>query len=136
MISAIYPSALDSGISAERFWDLTIKEINDAIKADQRKRKVEIDHLFVLADAIGTRIAYFFSDPKERSDDIILYKWDVYPHLFENERDKASEAQEERELEEFKSRRLAFANRWNQRFREENNGSGSSQADSVDRGTD
>ena len=67
---------------------------------------------------------------------MLLYKWDVYPNMFKDEREKASEAQEDRKLEEFKSRRVAFANRWNQRFREDNDGSGSSQTDSVDRGTD
>lgn len=100
------------------------------------KEKAVIDRLFVLSDAISTRVAYFFSDPKTRDENMVLQKWDAYPGLFKAEQEKADEARADEELERFKNGRRQFASRWNSRFREDSNESGSSQTDSVDRGTD
>lgn len=83
----------------------------------------------MLADAVSSRISYFFSDPKNRSENMIIRREDVYPNLYQKEMDAEKE---DRELEEFKDRRRAFVGRWNRRFKGDSNESGSSQANSVD----
>lgn len=67
---------------------------------------------------------------------MILQRWDVYPNLFEEEKKKAESVGMDEELEKFKARRRAFAGRWNRRFREGNDESGSAHDTSDFKGTD
>ena len=98
--------------------------------------RANIDRTFVLADAIAGRVAYSFMDPKDRSEDMILQKWQVYPELYEDTKAQAEERKANEELERVKASRRAFADRWNSRFEgEKDNESGSPQTDSLDRGT-
>lgn len=116
----MYPGALDCGMSAESFWDSTPLEIMDVIESHQRKTRqaqtIKIEQLFVLAEAIGSRIAYLFSEQKDTS--IVMQPWDAYPQLFAEEKRLAEQSEEERQLEAYKEARRQHAARFNQMRRE------------------
>lgn len=82
----------------------------------QRLVREEVDRVFVLADAISSRIAYFFSDPKKRKEDSIVQPWNVYPSLYKSTEEEAKAKREQRELEHYKNKRREAAKRWNQKF--------------------
>lgn len=116
----MYPDALDCGITPEAFWSYTLAEIEGRIKSHQRKARQqqikEIEQLFVLAEAIGSRVAYIFTEKKEPR--LILQPWDVYPQLFTEQEHFAQEAEEERELEKYKEARRNYAAEYNRRREE------------------
>lgn len=122
MIYAVYPKAIDCGISVESFWSLTIPEIEDVMESHYRevkqKEKVKIERLFVLAEAIGTRVAFIFSDSKEEAKDCVLWPWDAYPELFSKEKEQRDDFEEGREFQEYKDARRRHAAEFNKRRRE------------------
>ena len=75
--------------------------------------KQQIANSFTLADAISTRIAYLFEDPKTRREENILQPWDVFPELFEERKEEAEEKKRLRELERYKAKMALYAARWN-----------------------
>ena len=120
MLYKTYPNALDCGVSTEEFWAMTPAEIVDRIESYQRKIKQEqilkTEQLFVLAEAIGSRVAFILSDQKDRS--ILLQPWDVYPQLFAEEKHSAEHSAEDREFEAYKESRRQHAAEFNRRRRE------------------
>lgn len=119
-LCAMYPDALDCGMSADDFWNATPVEIVDRIESHRRKMKREqtlsIERLFVLAEAIGSRVAYIFSD--QRNAPNVLQPWDMYPQLFKEERQWAERSEEDRELQAYKEARKRHAAAYNQKRRE------------------
>ena len=91
------PNALDSGVSISDFWDSTLLELRDIIESRKRMERANISRAFVLAEAISTRISYFFSDPETRDADMILKPWHVYPELFIDEEKEAEMRKEQHE---------------------------------------
>ncbi len=122
MIYAVYPKAIDCGISVETFWNLTIPEIEDVMESHYRemnqKEKVKIERLFVLADAISTRVAFAFFGSKTDMKDSVLQPWDVYPELFSKEKEHRDDFEEDREFQEYKDARRRHAAEFNKRRRE------------------
>lgn len=116
----MYPDALDCGIIPEAFWSYTPAEIEDRIKSYQRKIRQqqikEIEQLFVLAEAIGSRVAYIFTEKKDPQS--ILQPWDAYPQLFAEQEQFAQEAAEEREFDRYKEARRRHATEHNRRREE------------------
>lgn len=117
--------ALDCGVPADAYWDLTLREVVDIIESGERKRKDEISRLFTLADAISSRVDFIFSDPKKRNSSDIIQPWDYYPELFKDEKAKAYGEDEDEEsniadpeLEAYKARMAIGIARWNKRFEE------------------
>lgn len=115
--------ALDCGVPVDSFWDFTLQELVDIIDSQTRRRKEEIGRLFVLADAISSRVGYFFSDPKKRRPEDILQPWDSYHDLYKNDlAEQEIEAKEEKEidaeLEAYKARMAVGIAAWNARFEE------------------
>lgn len=123
MIYSIYPSALEAGVPVNLFWDLSLQELVDILEAYNRREKERerrnVDRVFVLSDAIASRIGYLFADKKHRRDDMILKPQDAYPTLYKRSEEE-EKAAEKAELEAFKQRRAAAAERWNRRFAERN----------------
>lgn len=116
---------LGLGVSIEEYWHLTISEMDDIIdnrnrmmKDDEKRR---IDSLFLLADAISSRISYIFSSEESRVDPI--RQWDVYPALFAEEKNIHEEAVKEIQLQEYKERRRKHAVEHNIRRKEAEYGS-------------
>lgn len=95
---------------------MDLLESYERVQRAQARRDVDV--LFAAVDALYSRIAFFFADPKKRRKSMILTAADFFPDLYgkgneEEERKKA-------ELEAFKSRRMARAEAWNKRFAERN----------------
>lgn len=105
---------------------MTLLEIYDRIDSYRRtsevKQKERIERLFTLADAVSTRIIYFFEDPKDRREEQILQPWDAYPGLFTNEENKAQETKKDLELERYKAARVKYAQAVHQKLMRQNNG--------------
>ena len=83
-LSELYPVALEMGIPAETFWNLSVNEIFDTL-ANIRKRllreeKQRIMDNFIQAQAIAVDISALFA-----KDGKIAHPWDYYPELFEKE---------------------------------------------------
>lgn len=95
-ISAIYPYALDSGMTAGGFWNNSPAEICDAIESHQRKKKQEVMLLFVQAEAMAERISRLFGNKEEA-----LMPWDYFPEAFAEEK----AAKDKEKMEDFKTRR-------------------------------
>ena len=77
------------------------------------EEKARISRLFVLAEAISTRISYFFSDPEKRTDDSILQPWDAYPELFDDTKKEAEMRKEQHEQELQTQKVIAWAEQIN-----------------------
>lgn len=87
----------------------------------EREEKQRIDRLFLLADAISSRINYFFSAAEDRIEP--LRPWDVYPALFAEEKRIHEEAVADIELQNYKERRRQHAAEYNNRRKEAEDGS-------------
>ena len=87
----------------DEFWGSTLLELNDIIESKRRmiraEDKAKAGHVFVLANAISSRIIYFFSDEKSRAEDMILQPWQAYPEYFKSEEQIAEERKEKQEME-------------------------------------
>lgn len=103
----------------DTFWQSSVLEITDMMEAHDKKRERRFKDLVLLghatADAIATRVAYFFTEPKKRRESDIVQPWDSFPALFEEERNKPSGSKHDAELEKYKADMKAFAERWNRR---------------------
>ena len=108
----------------DQFWDSTLLELNDLKESWVRSRKAEdkvkAGHVFVLANAITSRIAYFFSDEKSRKEEIILQPWQAYPEYFIDEEKLAEERKEKQEMDIQRQKVIDWVNHVNaQRHRKE-----------------
>lgn len=87
----------------DQFWDSTLLELSDIIESKARMLraadKAKAGHIFVLANAISSRIAYFFGDSKSRTEDMILQPWQAYPEYFKSEEQLLEERKEKQEME-------------------------------------
>ncbi len=112
-------------MSDETYWQLTKAEMDDLIdsrnRTFERDEKRRIDNLFLLADAISSRISYIFAPEENRIEPI--RPWDVYPVLFAVEKQKHEEAIQKIELEEYKEKRRRHAVEHNVRRKEAKHGS-------------
>lgn len=103
----------------DQFWDSTLLELSDIRESWVRSRKAEdkvkAGHVFVLANAISSRIAYFFSDEKTRSEDMILQPWQAYPEYFKSEKEIAEERREKQEMEIQRQKVIDWVNYTNAR---------------------
>ena len=101
----------------DEFWDSTLLELNDIAESKVRmtraEQKEQINYIFVLAEAITTRISYFFSDPKERTEDMIANPWDFYPDLFEDHKKEAEMRKEKTDQEIQRQKVIDWANHIN-----------------------
>lgn len=116
---------MDLGVSIEEYWQLTKAEMDDLIASGnrqfERKEKRRIDNLFLLADAISSRINYFFSSVEDRVEPI--RPWDIYPVLFAEEKKIHEDAIADIELQKYKERRRQHAVEYNNRRKEAEDGS-------------
>ena len=122
----MYPLALVCGVSVHEYWDLTLQEIMDIIDTYEKQNRERIEEAFQAAEAVASRIIYFFSDPKSRREDQILQPWHVYPELYPEAIQMAEEKKEEDErklLEDQKANMMLIAERWNRKFEGEQHGS-------------
>ena len=103
----------------DQFWDSTLLELNDIMESLSRmsraKEKAKAGHVFVLANAISSRIMYFFSDEKSRTEEMILQPWQAYPEFFKSEKEMAEERREKQEMDIQRQKVIDWVNHVNAR---------------------
>lgn len=65
MFDELYPVALECGVDAVFYWDMTFKEITAAIKAKQKINKNELKQQAELLHSIATLVGIAVNAPKK-----------------------------------------------------------------------
>lgn len=111
----LYSVALDCGVTPEQFEQYSLAEIEDLINShvrqEKKERKLAVDQIFVLADAILSRFVSMIDE-----DSKPLLPWDMYPELFSEERQIYMDQRAEDEFEKFKEKRRRFAAEYNRKY--------------------
>lgn len=107
--------AVKAGMSPEDFWSHSPAEIADILEGIQHRKKQKqkwiIDKLFVLAQAISIDVF----PPKERKGPAV--PWEFYPELFKEEKQSFDHQKEEKDIDDARENRKAYAYTWNKEFR-------------------
>lgn len=113
-LSNLYFYALELGISAKEYWEMSINEIIDTMDSLQRQRrrkeKQRIMDNFILAEMLTANLATLISGKGD-----IKRPWEYYPELFEKEQERYQKAEEDRKWEQYKENRRAYMAEWNRR---------------------
>lgn len=111
--------AVDAGMTEDRFWLSSPREIVDFIESYNRrkrqKRKEEIQDLFTLARIIAQDFMADKDHPEPRP-------WDYYPQLFASEKQAIEQTEEEEKFEDYKEQKRAYIKAFNARFRQQTEG--------------
>ncbi len=96
------------------FWNSTIKELQDSIESYNRVtyRKTKEKAIFntILAKQIGEQIAMLFDEKKEIQP---MQLWQLYPNLFDEEKEQYEVEKKNNDLELYKARMKDFMYRHN-----------------------
>lgn len=96
------------------FWNSTVKELQDRIESYNRVtfRKTKEKAIFntILAKQIGEKVAMLFDEKKEIQP---MQLWQLYPNLFETEKEEYEEEKRKSDLELYKARMTDFMYRHN-----------------------
>ena len=108
-------SALDCGIKEVDFWNMTLAEIERAVKSKQRVMKREAQERastdYILGDLIGRSIARIYNS-SARYPDINT----AYPTLFDSKQLEEKKRAQKEELSVLRFKQ--FAQSYNKRFKE------------------
>lgn len=108
-------SALEYGITEFDFWNMTIAEVQRAVNAKIKVRKLEAQEKasydYILADLIGRSVARIYSS-SNRMPDISEY----YPTLFDSQEVEEKKQAKKAELSALRFKQ--FANSFNKRYKE------------------
>ncbi|MEN8079101.1 hypothetical protein ABFP60_19250 [Clostridioides difficile] len=108
LINELYPICLDCGITPSLFHESTIDELIDLIKSYGRKEEARQKENIVLncmlARQIGENVAILFD-----KDAKVTELWDLYPDLFQKEKEINEKREREAEMEAYKAKFTAFA---------------------------
>lgn len=88
-------------MTTSEFYMSSLVEVIAAIESYKRRKKMETEKLFLLADLYANRLAHSF-DPKKVK---LAQPWDVYPDAFTEEQIAYETAWKQEELERYKERR-------------------------------
>lgn len=114
LIDKLYDRFLEEGFSPSFFWSLSLWEVQDILVATQKKKVEELKLDVLKLNVQAQQIAEYIAKTKDIKNEMKLRNlWDYYPVLFAEEQESYEKEQEEKEFEEFKSRRMKFANRHN-----------------------
>jgi hypothetical protein len=108
---------LDLGISEESYWNMTIAELERAVKSKKRvlrqqqeaEAKTRASFDYILADLVGRSVARIYSNSV-----VIPPISEVYPTLFDSKEIEEMKAQKQDELSALRFRQ--FAQSFNKRF--------------------
>lgn len=64
MIEALYPQALDAGISPDEFWEMSISEVEQVINARLKRQQEQMKLQATMLWKLGNLIAFAAHDPK------------------------------------------------------------------------
>lgn len=108
--------ALDAGIPIDTFWDSSLSEIWDMLESyERRKRQIRKDKIlddFIIAEVTAINLAALLSSDKKIQTP---RPWDYYQKIFTEEKEVYEKERAERELEEYKEKRRAYAAEVNRR---------------------
>lgn len=108
-------SALDCGIKEVDFWNMTLAEIERAVKSKQRVMKREAQERasadYILGDLIGRSIARIYNSSARYPD---IYT--AYPTLFDSKQLEEKKRAQKEELSVLRFKQ--FAQSYNKRFKE------------------
>lgn len=107
-------NALDYGISEADFWNMTIAELNRAIRSKKRMMKLEAQEKatydYIMADLIGQSVARIYSSSVSFPE-----IHNVYPTIFDREK---IEEQKQRQRDEISVQNMKnFAESFNKNFK-------------------
>ena len=107
--------ALDSGISEEEFWNMTLAELDRAMASKRRMIKAQAQEKasfdYILADLIGKSVARIYS-----SGNTMPEISEVYPSLFDSQEIQQKKQEKKAELSALRFK--LFAKSYNDRFKE------------------
>jgi hypothetical protein len=110
-------NALDYGITEEQFWNMTIGELQRAIRSKLRVQKHQArekaSYDYTLAQLIGRACGMAFGSIKSEFPEIAS----IYPMLFDSEEIKQKKQERQAELSALRFKQ--FADSFNQRFHKE-----------------
>ena len=118
-IDGLYPSALDTGMRPQEFWDYSLSEINDLLESHNRIKERKFKETVkdecrlgrIIVDNIDSILdAYFLNENRK-----VVMPWDMFPELFEFEKKAYDVQREKEELEEYKEKRRRYAAELNAR---------------------
>ena len=120
MIYKWLDNALEADITEEQFWNMTIAELERALKAKRRmyeaQTQIEAQQRatfdYILADLIGRSVGRIYSNATTLPE-----IGEVYPTLFDTEEIQEKKAIKQAEVSALRFK--LFANSFNSRFKEE-----------------
>lgn len=105
----LLPLALQYGISVFDFWNMTLKEILEFIKAVQEREKVERQKQYLQASLTANFVGCIISGKPIPS----IYK--VFPEIYQQENQMEQEKLDYQAMMLYKEQMLDYANRINKR---------------------
>lgn len=107
LINALYPNAIDAGISITVFWNSSLAEIVDMLDSYKRvqavRTKEKLLEMYQLAEWFSEHMA-----AKLNENIPIPYPWYKFPDIFSEEQRIFEENKQKQEFEEFKERRRQY----------------------------
>lgn len=101
-------TALDSGITEEQYWNMTLAELKRAIDSYNRRYRLrereQAAFDYILADAVGKSVARLYS-----SSATMPKIYELYPALFDSEAIQEQEQQKRDELSALRFKQFAQA---------------------------
>lgn len=113
MISGLYRTALDCGVSPCEFWEYSPGEVTDIIESFVRKEKNRTKEKLMYNYQLATYIKLFVGSLLSK-DIEVPELYDMYPEIFKDERKSIEKEKIEKELKLHKERMRQFAIRHNQ----------------------
>lgn len=110
----LYPRALDAGIKPCEFWDYSLIEISDLIEADERKCLEELKRSVIADCDLGRIISGNVSNILGGVNEIVK-PWDIYPELFEQEKQAYEQEKQQTDIVHMKESRQAYVQEYNAR---------------------
>lgn len=115
ILEEYYFIALEYGVKAEDFYNMSPMEIFDTVRAhnkrEERQRKKEIWDIFLKAEVMARYITKEEGKEPPRP-------WEYYPDMFEEERKEYESTVEKERFEDYKDRRRTYVEEMNRRRRE------------------
>lgn len=105
------------GLSPSFFWSLSVGEVQDVLSGIHKKQESELKLRVSTMQVQAQQIAEYYAKTKDVKNEIHLRNiWDYYPQLFAEEKQSFIKIQEEKELGEYKQKRLEYAMQFNAKF--------------------
>lgn len=110
--------ALDCGMTPNEFWEYSVAEIYDYIESYERVKKQKTKEMISFGYMLsGLIMEHYAAASSEKNE--VSFPWERYPDLFCKEKEYYEKERAISELENYKKKRQAFADRVNQRMKQQ-----------------